>query len=181
MNGLGKLTQDETRFLRILRCGDVYDRDEFAQDFTRALVLKLHGPEYTEGAETVALDCEDARPCVVDFLRRCAPIGSWSGQEYVDLDLVGDAGMFVYDALDWLEEDLLGFTVSGSESNSAECLAEDYIQLAYNVSGGTYSPYDDDSAEGKDILIAEFQYFLEAWQLQVIAAIETQATAARSG
>ena len=91
--------------------------------------------------------------------------GGWPGQQVVDLDNLGDPGIWLEDRLPEIEHVLSGEAAEIGEA--AAFLTEDYIAAAAEMSFPIPSDFDADEDECREMIEGEFRGFLLEWRRRI--------------
>jgi hypothetical protein len=105
--------------------------------------------------------------------------GSWPGQQVVELDNVGDAGLWLSDILPAPASEVL-FGIDQNDEDLAESMTEDYLQLIRSRGFPLPSDFGDDPVgegwtdEDEAQVRADFLAFLQHWRERVLVGLEKQ-------
>lgn len=167
-----ELTGDEWRLIRLYRCLDGGDQDQILATTSEKLMetysIDPHRKLYESPEE--ALRKELSEP-VDDRVSRVWP-GGWPDQRIVDLDNVGDPGIFLEDNLPDVAEVILG--TSGSDKAAAESLSESYLAAAERYDIPLPTEFGATEDEMWEDLVSDFCGFLNEWRERIIRTIEEQ-------
>ncbi|OGT58896.1 MAG: hypothetical protein A3E01_05855 [Gammaproteobacteria bacterium RIFCSPHIGHO2_12_FULL_63_22] len=89
----------------------------------------------------------------------------WPGQQFVELDNLGDPGVWLDSHISTSEELLFG----ADDRDSATDLAADYIAAAASDYFPLPTEFGMDEDEMREILIQEFVGFIQEWRRRTVA------------
>lgn len=94
--------------------------------------------------------------------------GRWPGQGVVDLDNLGDPGIWLDDRMPLIEGALCGTDIEISKTSAF--LAEDYIAAAAEMSFPIPSDFEVNDDECREMIKTEFRAFLLEWRRRIETA-----------
>jgi hypothetical protein len=91
----------------------------------------------------------------------------WPGRRFVDLDCVGDPGAWLENQIPDAIEVVLGD--SAEDEETAEMLADAYINAAEEQGFPLPSDFEGTSEETREMTVADFLGFIREWRRRTIA------------
>lgn len=168
-------TTAEAALLRLFRCMNSDEQEHLVRHSLDTLGERCSlDPHYVHlQPEAIQEELQDEN---LDGRLMSAWPGGWPGQQIVQLDDVGDPGL-------WLEEKLSGNMVQclfgfEDEQSLVECLAQDYLSEIRGKGLELPSDYGDDpnpegwTADDENQVRTEFAAFLEHWRERVLVTLE---------